>query len=131
MSKERYNGKGVLKAINNVNTIINDSLKDKDVLNQKEIDEALIKLDGSNNKSNLGANAILGVSIACLKAACNSKKEYLFKFEISILSPSSALIARLRSLVIALVFISINSLLFSIFVIFPALSGAYFFSIFA
>lgn len=77
---ERYNGKGVLKAINNVNTIINDSLKDKDVLNQKEIDEALIKLDGSNNKANLGANAILGVSIACLKAACNSKKEYLFKY---------------------------------------------------
>ena len=64
----RYMGKGVLKAVNNVNTIIKESLIGKDVCNQKAIDEIMLKLDGTENKSKLGANAILGVSLACLRA---------------------------------------------------------------
>ena len=66
---ERYNGKGVLKAVNNINTIIKDNLIGMDIRSQKEIDYKMIKLDGTNNKSNLGANAILAVSMAFLKAA--------------------------------------------------------------
>lgn len=71
--KNRYNGKGVLKARDNVNNIIFSHLKGMDIFNQKAIDESLIKLDGTKNKSNLGANAILGVSIACAKAAAKAK----------------------------------------------------------
>jgi len=58
-NEKRYFGKGVLKAIKNINEIINPELKGKDVSNQKEIDEILIKIDGTKNKSKLGANAIL------------------------------------------------------------------------
>lgn len=74
----RYQGKGVLKAVNNVNTIIKNHLIGKEFSNQKELDLELIKLDGTPNKSNLGANAILGVSMSYLKAMAklNNKKVY-------------------------------------------------------
>lgn len=67
--KGRYMGKGVLKAVQNINTVINEELMGAYVLDQAGIDKTLIALDGSENKSNLGANAILGVSMACAKAA--------------------------------------------------------------
>ena len=70
---ERFGGKGVLKAVSNVNEIIEPALHGVDVTAQNEIDEILIKLDGTKNKSKLGANAMLGVSLACAKAAA----EYL------------------------------------------------------
>ena len=70
-NEKRYLGKGVLKAVKNVNESINKHFIGKDVTKQKEIDEALIELDGSKNKSKLGANAILGVSLAVSKAAAN------------------------------------------------------------
>jgi enolase len=77
---ERFFGKGVLKAVGNVNNIIKSELLGLEVSNQKEIDEKLIELDGTENKSNLGANAILGVSIACLKAAALDKGEELYEY---------------------------------------------------
>lgn len=70
--KKRYLGKGVLKAVSNVNEIISDALLDMDAFNQVEIDNILIQLDGTKNKGNLGANAILGVSLACAKAVANA-----------------------------------------------------------
>lgn len=76
----RYQGKGVLKAVSNVNTIIAPNLIGKDVRNQKEIDECMIALDGTENKSNLGANAILGVSLACLKAAALYERKPLYRY---------------------------------------------------
>ena len=76
----RYHGKGVLKAISNVNEKIQPILIGKDVHNQKEIDEAMIALDGTENKSNLGANAILGVSLACIKAAALYDKKPLYTY---------------------------------------------------
>ncbi len=76
---KRYQGKGVQKAIRNVQKIAK-LLKGKDCSKQKEIDLAMIKLDGTNNKSKLGANAILGVSLACARAAANSKNLELFKY---------------------------------------------------
>jgi enolase len=69
--KARFQGKGVLTAVKNVNTSIADALNSEDVLNQKKIDEIMIDLDGTHNKGKLGANAILGVSMACSKAAAN------------------------------------------------------------
>lgn len=69
---DRLNGKGVQKAVDNVNKKIAKNLKNMNVYNQREIDEKLIKLDGSENKSNLGANATLGVSLAVARAAANS-----------------------------------------------------------
>ena len=77
---ERYFGKGVLKAVDNVNTIIKAHLIGKEVMEQKTIDDLLIKLDGTPNKSNLGANAILGVSIACLKAAAKDNKLEVYRY---------------------------------------------------
>ena len=77
---QRYMGKGVLKAVNNINTLIKDALIGKDALNQREIDEIMIKLDGTNNKSNLGANAILAVSLANLKAASKYSHKPLYKY---------------------------------------------------
>ena len=62
--KERYQGKGVLKAVENVNTIIQEALIGKNSENQEEIDNIMLKLDGTENKAKLGANAILGVSLA-------------------------------------------------------------------
>ena len=67
--KDRYNGKGVLKAVNNVNNVIYNKLKGLDVTKQLEIDNALIELDGTKDKSSLGANALLGVSLACARCA--------------------------------------------------------------
>ena len=78
--KSRYNGKGVLKAVNNVNNIIKERLIGLDVRNQKEIDELMINLDGTNNKSSLGANAILSVSLACIKCAASEENKELFEY---------------------------------------------------
>ena len=64
----RFNGKGVLKAVANVNNIIRPNIIGLEVENQELIDKTLLELDGTENKANLGANAILGVSIASLKA---------------------------------------------------------------
>ncbi|MDR1055866.1 MAG: phosphopyruvate hydratase [Prevotellaceae bacterium] len=76
----RYLGKGVLKAVKNVNTIINEALAGFSVLDQREIDIAMIELDGSENKANLGANAILGVSLACAKAAAQFTGQALYRY---------------------------------------------------
>ncbi len=76
----RYLGKGVLKAVRNVNEIIKPALIGKDALNQREIDTIMIDLDGTENKSKLGANAILGVSMAVLRAAANYKNEPVYKY---------------------------------------------------
>ena len=78
--KSRYMGKGVKKAVGNVNGIIAGKVKGMDPLHQEEIDSLMIKLDGTKNKGNLGANAILGVSLAVAKAAAASKGESLFKY---------------------------------------------------
>ncbi len=77
---KRYLGKGVLKAVANVNGPIAELLKGWNVLDQVGIDEAMIKLDGTETKSNLGANAILGVSLACAKAAANYLDLPLYKY---------------------------------------------------
>ena len=66
---DAYMGKGVLMAVNNVNTVIADHLIGKSVFNQEEIDNSMIELDGTENKCILGANAILGVSLAVSQAA--------------------------------------------------------------
>ena len=76
----RFMGKGVLKAVSNVNNIIRPKLIGMDESNQKLIDETMIELDGTKNKSVLGANAILGVSIATLKAAANNAGVPLYKY---------------------------------------------------
>ncbi len=76
----RYLGKGVIKAVNNVNTIIAKELKGKNVINQREIDDLLLVLDGTKNKSKLGANAILGVSLACCKAAASYYKMPIYRY---------------------------------------------------
>ncbi|MGM9882159.1 MAG: phosphopyruvate hydratase [Bacilli bacterium] len=78
--KNRYHGKGVLKAVNNVNAVIAPALIGKDSLNQREIDNIMLKLDNTYNKSNLGANAILGVSLANLKAAAMYKGIELYEY---------------------------------------------------
>ena len=78
--KNRYNGKGVLKAISNINGPIRDLVLGMDPANQKELDEAMIKLDGTNDKSKLGANAILGVSLANLKAASLDSGKELYEY---------------------------------------------------
>ncbi|MBQ8740504.1 MAG: phosphopyruvate hydratase [Clostridia bacterium] len=75
----RYMGKGVTKAVNNINGEINNLLQGKCVFNQREIDEAMIKADGTENKSRLGANATLAVSLAVAKAAADCKKIPLYK----------------------------------------------------
>ena len=69
--KSRYMGKGVENAVKNVNTEIAECLIGMNVLDQVAIDKAMIELDGTPNKSRLGANAILGASLACAKAACS------------------------------------------------------------
>lgn len=76
----RYNGQGVLKAVANVNTIIGPKLIGMEVVEQEKLDQFMISLDGTSNESKLGANAILGVSIACLKAAANASGFPLFKY---------------------------------------------------
>ncbi len=79
-NSNRYQGKGVLKAVENVNEKIKPVLIGKDVHNQREIDETMIALDGTENKNNLGANAILGVSLACIKAAALYDQKPLYAY---------------------------------------------------
>jgi len=78
--KTRYNGKGVLKAVENVNGEIAENLLGMDASDQKDIDEYLIALDGTKNKSRLGANAILGVSLAVAKAAAESHGMSFYRY---------------------------------------------------
>lgn len=78
--KTRYLGKGVLKAINNVNTEIREALLGMDALNQVAIDKLMLELDGTSNKGRLGANAILGVSLAVSKAAAEALGQPLYKY---------------------------------------------------
>ena len=78
--KSRYLGKGVLSAVKNINTEIANALVNKNVLDQKEIDTILIELDGTPNKARLGANAILGTSLACAKAAANALGMPLYQY---------------------------------------------------
>lgn len=78
--KDRYNGKGVLKAVNNVNNVIYNKLKGLDVTKQLEIDNALIELDGTKDKSSLGANALLGVSLACARCASSYLNIPLYRY---------------------------------------------------
>ena len=77
---DKYMGKGVLNAVNNVNQIIAKEIIGKSVFDQKKIDKLMIDLDGTPNKANLGANAILGVSLATAKAASNEKKIPLYSY---------------------------------------------------
>ena len=79
-NKDIYLGNGVLNAVNNINNIINNKLIGLDVSNQKLIDTTLINLDATPNKSNLGANAMLAVSLACAKTAANESNKYLFEY---------------------------------------------------
>ena len=78
--KSRYNGKGTLKAVENVNTLIADGLVGWDAMEQKAIDMAMIEIDGTPNKSKLGANAVLGTSLAVAKAAANSIGLPLYRY---------------------------------------------------
>ena len=77
---KRYGGKGVLKAVRNVNDVIARELKGKDALDQRAVDRALIELDGTANKSNLGANAVLAVSLANARAAAIHRKLPLYRY---------------------------------------------------
>jgi enolase len=78
--KSRYGGKGVTRAVQNVNGVIADALLGLKVTDQVAIDRALIALDGTPTKSNLGANALLGVSLACAKAAANALEMPLYRY---------------------------------------------------
>lgn len=78
--KKRYGGKGVLRACENVNGVIFNALKGVEVSDQKNVDDILLKLDGTDNKSNLGANALLGVSLAVAHAAANEKGLPLYAY---------------------------------------------------
>ena len=77
--KSRYLGKGVQKAVSNVNGVLRDTLLAREFENQRALDECMIELDGSDNKGNLGANAILAVSLATAKAEAASKGLSLFR----------------------------------------------------
>ncbi|MEZ0325878.1 MAG: phosphopyruvate hydratase [Fimbriimonas sp.] len=78
--KKRFNGKGVSKAVQNVNEVIAPALLDRDATDQTSIDAEMISMDGTHNKSNLGANAILGVSLAVAKAAAVYSRLPLYKY---------------------------------------------------
>jgi len=78
--KSKYMGKGVLKAVENVNTIINEALQGEDVFDQKRLDRIMIDLDGTPNKSKLGANAILGTSLAIARAAAQEAGLSLYQY---------------------------------------------------
>ncbi|MEP7350825.1 MAG: phosphopyruvate hydratase [Sphingorhabdus sp.] len=78
--KSRYTGKGVLQAVEAVNGPISEALTDLDAEDQEDIDAVMIDLDGTDNKSNLGANAILGVSLAVAKAAANARGLPLYRY---------------------------------------------------
>ena len=77
--QSRYLGKGVTKAVDNVNKIISPNLIGEDIFNQKKIDQIMINLDGTHNKNKLGANAMLAVSIASLRAASICNKTYMYQ----------------------------------------------------
>src|SRR5438477_9517268 len=77
---KRFGGKGVLKAVRNVNELIDGELKGKDALDQLAIDRRLIDLDGTPNKSKLGANALLAVSMANARAGENYRKQPLYRY---------------------------------------------------
>lgn len=78
--KSQYMGKSVTQAVNNVNTVINDELRGMYVEEQRAVDQKMIELDGTPNKSRLGANAILGVSLACAKAAAMESNQQLYRY---------------------------------------------------
>ncbi|MCA6079523.1 MAG: phosphopyruvate hydratase [Endomicrobium sp.] len=78
--KRRFGGKGVLKAVSNINNIIAPKLTGFEITKQQDIDDVMMKLDGTDFKSNLGANAILGVSLACAKAGSNSNKLPVYEY---------------------------------------------------
>lgn len=78
--KSMFLGKSVMQAVNNVNTVLNDELQGMFVSEQKALDKKMIELDGTENKSRLGANAILGVSLACAKAAALETGQELFRY---------------------------------------------------
>ena len=78
--KKRYLGKSVMKAVTNVNDVISNAIVDMDSADQAKIDSVLIELDGTKNKSNLGANAILGASLAAAKASANYFKCPLYRY---------------------------------------------------
>lgn len=78
--KKRFGGKGVLKAVENINKTIAPKLIGMEITKQQEIDDVMIKMDGTDFKSNLGANAILGVSLACAKAGANSAKKPVYEY---------------------------------------------------
>ncbi|PIS02332.1 MAG: phosphopyruvate hydratase [Chlamydiae bacterium CG10_big_fil_rev_8_21_14_0_10_42_34] len=78
--KSRYGGKGVLTAVSNVNTILTQHLVNQSIFDQKAIDDAMIALDGTENKAKLGANAMLGISLAVAKCAANAKHEPLYRY---------------------------------------------------
>ena len=78
--KARYGGKGVTKAVENINTIINETLTGMDASDIYAVDRAMIKADGTKDKSKLGANAILAVSIACARAASISLDIPLYRY---------------------------------------------------
>lgn len=78
--KSKYLGKGVLKAVENVNTKIAEALQGIDVFEQNAIDRVMIELDGTENKGNLGANAILGVSLAVAKAAAQESRQPVYRY---------------------------------------------------
>lgn len=88
LDNKRYGGKGVLKACKNVNELIKPELMGFEASAQRELDEKLIELDGTENKNYLGANAILGVSMACARAAANEQGLELFSY----LNPSATLL---------------------------------------
>ena len=77
---ERYKGKGVLQAVENVNNEIASAIIGMDSLDQRAVDQKLILLDGTNDKSNLGANAMLGVSLAAAKASANHLGQPLYRY---------------------------------------------------
>ena len=78
--KSVYLGKGVLQAVNNVNNVLNEELRGMYVEEQRSIDQKMIEVDGTPNKSRLGANAILGVSLACAKAAAMESGQQLYRY---------------------------------------------------
>lgn len=78
--KSRFGGKGVSKAVNNVNTVINEALKGADAFDTYQVDKIMLDADGTDNKSKLGANAILAVSIAAAKAAAQALRMPLYRF---------------------------------------------------
>ena len=78
--RDFYGGKSVWQAVNHVNRVLSDTLRSMDVRNQQQIDETMLELDGTQDKHRLGANAILGVSLACARAAANALRIPLFQY---------------------------------------------------